>query len=110
LEAPRRGSGPTEQGKKDPDELQASAAEVFEAFQAGVSRVVVPEDVDVHFDLGVAYREMGLYRDALEAFAVVLTSPRAEASRKGNAAALALTLLDLGEDPTAALRRWLFPE
>jgi tetratricopeptide (TPR) repeat protein len=44
--------------------------EVFAEFKKGLAKVVKPEDVDTHYDLGIAYREMGLIDDALHEFAV----------------------------------------
>jgi tetratricopeptide (TPR) repeat protein len=43
---------------------------VFAEFKKGLAKVVKPEDVDTHYDLGIAYREMGLIDDALNEFSV----------------------------------------
>jgi pilus assembly protein FimV len=63
------------------DELSASPAqmtaanaheqsldEIFEEFKAGVEAHEKKEDEDTHFNLGVAYREMGLFDDAISEF------------------------------------------
>ena len=39
---------------------------------------VEDSDADTHFDLGLAYKEMGLYDEAIKAFSKVLTSTRRE--------------------------------
>ncbi|WP_224243989.1 tetratricopeptide repeat protein [Hyalangium gracile] len=52
------------------DDFQYSVEEVFAEFKKGLEKVVKPEDVDTHYDLGIAYKEMGLSDDALGEFAV----------------------------------------
>lgn len=48
---------------------------VFDEFKRGVKRVVGDGDHETHFDLGIAYREMGLLEDAVGEFAQALGSP-----------------------------------
>jgi pilus assembly protein FimV len=48
--------------------FQISHEDVFAEFKKGVSKVVKPEDVETHYDLGVAYKEMGLLNDAVSEF------------------------------------------
>lgn len=52
------------------DDYQVSVEEVFAEFKKGLEKVVKPEDVDTHYDLGVAYKEMGLTDDAVAEFAI----------------------------------------
>jgi pilus assembly protein FimV len=52
------------------DDFQYSVEEVFAEFKKGLEKVVKPEDVDTHYDLGIAYKEMGLTDDALGEFRV----------------------------------------
>jgi tetratricopeptide (TPR) repeat protein len=49
---------------------------VFEQFKAGVARQVSEDDSDTHFDLGIAYKEMGLLADARREFQVAMSDPR----------------------------------
>ncbi len=58
---PARGAG---------DDYQVSVDEVFAEFKKGLEKVVKPEDVDTHYDLGIAYKEMGLIDDAIGEFTV----------------------------------------
>jgi tetratricopeptide (TPR) repeat protein len=51
-------------------DLQYSVEEVFSEFKKGLARVVPSNDVDTHYDLGIAYKEMGLLDDAVEVFEV----------------------------------------
>ena len=49
---------------------------VFEQFKAGVAEQVADDDSDTHFDLGIAYKEMGLHADARREFQVAMDDPR----------------------------------
>ncbi len=49
---------------------------VFEQFKAGVAEQVADDDSDTHFDLGIAYKEMGLFPDARREFQVAMADPR----------------------------------
>jgi tetratricopeptide (TPR) repeat protein len=51
-------------------DFQYSVDEVFSEFKKGLEKVVKPTDVDTHYDLGIAYKEMGLLDDAIEVFEV----------------------------------------
>ncbi|MDX2009770.1 MAG: tetratricopeptide repeat protein [Myxococcaceae bacterium] len=52
------------------DDYQVSVEEVFAEFKKGLEKVVKPEDVDTHYDLGIAYKEMGLIDDAISEFTI----------------------------------------
>lgn len=49
---------------------------VFEQFKKGVAEQVSEDDSDTHFDLGIAYKEMGLLADARREFQVAMGDPR----------------------------------
>ncbi len=49
---------------------------VFEQFKRGVAEQVAEDDSDTHFDLGIAYKEMGLFPDARREFQVAMGDPR----------------------------------
>ena len=53
----------------------AEVKDVFNAFKKGVSQSVSADDWQTHFDLGIAYREMGLLDDAMEEFKLVQQAP-----------------------------------
>jgi len=55
------------------DDFQYSVEDVFEQFKKGVAQTVKAEDADTHYDLGIAYKEMGLLDDALHEFEVALS-------------------------------------
>lgn len=48
--------------------------EVLDEFRSGVSQVIAKEDYQSHYDLGLSYKEMELYEDAIEAFRSALPS------------------------------------
>jgi tetratricopeptide (TPR) repeat protein len=54
------------------DDFQYSVEDVFNQFKKGVEQTVRPEDSDTHYDLGIAYKEMGLLDDAIHEFEVAL--------------------------------------
>jgi len=45
-----------------------SLDDIFEEFKKGVEQQAVKEDTDTHYNLGVAYKEMGLLEDAIAEF------------------------------------------
>jgi len=47
---------------------EQSLDEIFEEFKAGVEAHEKKEDEDTHYNLGIAYREMGLLDDAISEF------------------------------------------
>jgi len=52
------------------DEFQYSVDDVLSEFKKGVAKVVAKEDSATHFDLGIAYKEMGLVDDAIGEFSL----------------------------------------
>jgi len=62
------------------DAFQYSADDVFSAFKKGVEKVVDRADSATHFDLGIAYREMGLIDDAISEFSIAAQDPSRKVS------------------------------
>ena len=54
------------------DEFQYSVEDVFSQFKKGVEQTVKKEDSATHYDLGIAYKEMGLLDDAIHEFETAL--------------------------------------
>ncbi len=54
---------------------EESIEELFKQFQKGVAEQLGEEDHATHFDLGLAYREMGLFDEAIGEFQLVLKAP-----------------------------------
>ena len=49
---------------------EAQLSEVFREFQKGVAEQLSEEDSDTHFNLGIAYKEMGLLSEAIGEFQI----------------------------------------
>ncbi len=62
------------------DEFQYSVDDVFSAFKKGVEKVVDRADSATHFDLGIAYKEMGLVEDAISEFTIAAQDPARKVS------------------------------
>jgi tetratricopeptide (TPR) repeat protein len=54
---------------------EQSLEEIVEGFKRGVAENLSQEDFDTHFNLGIAYREMGLLDEAIGEFQVAAKSP-----------------------------------
>jgi tetratricopeptide (TPR) repeat protein len=67
--------------------------EVFAAFKAGVQREVGDGDTEAHYDLGIAYKEMGLLDDAIGEFRIAMGDP---ARRLACLHLMGVCALDLG--------------
>lgn len=65
-----------ESGDDGSDVLDVEA--VFAQFKKGVEQQIGAEDTDTHFDLGIAYKEMGLLNDAIREFALCAVNPHRE--------------------------------
>jgi tetratricopeptide (TPR) repeat protein len=72
---------------------------VFAQFKKGVERVVSADDADTHYDLGIAYKEMGLTDDAMNEFMVAAQAPRKQCLAQ---TMVGLCLMENG-DPGAAI-------
>lgn len=73
-EGPRDTRMVTEERAPSGDE-QADFAEMLRKFKQGVADNVAHEDYDSHYDLGVAFKEMGLVDEAIAAFQRALRGP-----------------------------------
>ena len=59
----------------DPTE-QVDVEEVFAKFKEGVAKQIGADDSQSHYDLGLAYKEMGLLDDAMREFETAASDPR----------------------------------
>ena len=55
---------------------EQSLEEIVEGFKKGVAEHLSPTDYDTHFNLGIAYREMGLLDEAIGEFQISAKDPR----------------------------------
>ena len=69
-------------GSTQPEVLQngdqVDVEEVFAKFKAGVRAQVSETDSSTHYDLGLAYREMDLTKDAIDEFELAARDPKRE--------------------------------
>lgn len=54
---------------------EQSLEEIVEGFKKGVAEHLSPTDYDTHFNLGIAYREMGLLDEAIGEFQIAAKDP-----------------------------------
>ncbi|MCL5277914.1 MAG: tetratricopeptide repeat protein [Deltaproteobacteria bacterium] len=57
------------------EDQQVSVEEVLEAFKKGVEKSVDKQDAETHYNLGIAYKEMGLIDEAINEFNIAIISP-----------------------------------
>jgi tetratricopeptide (TPR) repeat protein len=88
----------------DSDPRQVSVEAVFEQFKAGVAAQISESDAATHYDLGVAYREMGLYTDAITEFELASRDPRRECVCWSMIGSIHLQMNNLAEGIDALLR------
>ncbi len=59
-----------------PTPQEQSLEEIVEGFKRGVAESLSSEDYDTHYNLGIAYREMGLLDEAIGEFQLASKEPR----------------------------------
>lgn len=59
-----------------PTPTEQSLEEIVEGFKRGVAESLSAEDYDTHYNLGIAYREMGLLDEAIGEFQLASKEPR----------------------------------
>ncbi|MBI5526585.1 MAG: tetratricopeptide repeat protein [Deltaproteobacteria bacterium] len=57
---------------------QVALAEIISDFKKGISETIDPRDAKSHFDLGSAYREMGLFDDAINEYKMAMADEKME--------------------------------
>ncbi len=59
-----------------PPQEEQSIEEIVEGFKKGMAETLSAEDYDTHYNLGIAYREMGLVDEAIGEFQLAAKDPR----------------------------------
>jgi tetratricopeptide (TPR) repeat protein len=59
-----------------PQEGDVSLEEIFREFKKGVEQQLSAEDYETHFNLGIAYKEMGLTDEAIGEFQLASKDPK----------------------------------
>ena len=81
------------------EEVDDGFSAVFSAFKKGVSETLQEGDHQAHYDLGIAYKEMGLFDDAIAEFELAARG----ASRPGCLHLMGLCALDAGAPADAVV-------
>ncbi len=76
------------------DEQEQSLDDIFQEFKKGVEEQAGREDVDTHYNLGIAYKEMGLLDDAIHEFTM---TPEGEFRFVGSRYMLGLCFMEKGD-------------
>jgi tetratricopeptide (TPR) repeat protein len=66
------------EGHANGPDQQVDVEEVFAKFKEGVAKQISVDDGQAHYDLGLAYKEMGLIDDAIREFEVAARDPSRE--------------------------------
>ncbi len=69
-----QGPGPLDTSGRDSEQIDVEA--LFAQFKEGVAQQASVDDGQSHYDLGLAYREMGRTDDAIREFAVAASDPK----------------------------------
>ncbi len=77
LDALEQSDGARGAAFQEPDQ-QVDVEEVFAKFKEGVAKQISVDDAQSHYDLGVAYKEMGLLEDAIREFEVAARDAKRE--------------------------------
>lgn len=91
---PRRNTRMRVQGPQPTDDEQRNFEETLAAFKRGIEENVELEDYHTHYDLGVAFKEMGLLDEAIAEFQKALRAPE---GRLRTAEALGTAFFDRGQ-------------
>ncbi len=78
LDALEAGDHPVRPAAFAAPDQQIDVEEVFAKFKEGVAKQISVDDAQSHYDLGVAYKEMGLVDDAVREFEVAARDPKRE--------------------------------
>jgi tetratricopeptide (TPR) repeat protein len=61
--------------RKEP-EIDSDVLEIFQEFKKGLESELAEEDSETHYNLGIAYKEMGLVDDAIKEFQTSRSDPK----------------------------------
>jgi tetratricopeptide (TPR) repeat protein len=95
---PRRDTRMRIQNPQPTDDEQRNFEETLAAFKRGIEQNVELDDYHTHYDLGVAFKEMGLLDEAIAEFQKALRAPE---GRLRTAEALGTAFFDKGQFPVA---------
>jgi tetratricopeptide (TPR) repeat protein len=77
---------------------EESLSEMFQEFQAGIKEQLGEEDFETHYNLGIAYKEMGLLTEAIAEF---ILSEKSPVRRMDSVSMIALCMKETGRPEEA---------
>lgn len=80
---------------------EESLSEIFQEFQEGLKEQLDEEDFETHYNLGIAYKEMELLKEALGEFVL---SEKSQDRKLDSISMIALCLRDMGREEEAAAK------
>lgn|GEM_PF-766016 len=97
------------QGQQGRLDSAVSFDDVFSEFKKGLEQVVRPEDIETHYDLGLSYREMELFDDAIEEFRQAMRAAKGQPKEADCLTMIALCQISAGhfDDAEASLNQGL---
>lgn len=103
-EGPRDTRMRVDRREPDAEDEQKEFQEILEQFKRGIEQNLDTEDYQAHYDLGVAFKEMGLLDEAIAEFQKALRAPE---GRMRTSEALGLCFFEKGQNAIAetVLRR-----
>ncbi len=69
------GDSPARQTSGGDTQSEVDVEQVFAQFKEGVSKQLAPEDSAAHYDMGIAYKEIGRHDDAIKEFEIASRDP-----------------------------------
>ncbi len=69
-------SEPLEVNEIKEPKLENDVLDIFEEFKKGIEKELGAEDAETHYNLGIAYKEMGLIDDSIREFQVAKDDPK----------------------------------
>src|SRR4029079_2411302 len=88
-----------DRGEPQAGDEQRESHEILEQFKRGIEENLESDDYQSHYDLGVAYKEMGLLDEAIAEFQKALRAP---SNRVPTYEALGQCCMEKGQVPMAA--------
>jgi tetratricopeptide (TPR) repeat protein len=82
-------------------DFQYSVEEVLEGFKKGVQQAIKPEEYEAQYELGIAFKEMGLMDDAIAQFEKSMGSGEAKGKEVASLTMIGLCLMERGQTEEA---------
>jgi tetratricopeptide (TPR) repeat protein len=78
--------------------VDSDVKDIFKQFKESFAKSIDDKDSETHYNMGIAYKEMGILEDAIKEFQISLKDPKRE---RQSISMIALCQIDLGNYPEA---------